>query len=71
MFPDMQKSIHYSFISLLFRLDYSSLNINKDFSDNSLIKKSEDRDQVPQRNTSNTNKNAKKRNRKSKKKRKK
>ena len=71
MFSDMQKSIHYSFISLLFRLDYSSLNINKDFSDNSLIKKSEDRDQVPQRNTSNTNKNAKKRNRKSKKKRKK
>ena len=39
MFSDMQKSIHYSFISLLFRLDYSSLNINKDFSDNSLIKK--------------------------------
>jgi len=71
MFSDMQKSIHYSFISLLFRLDYSSLNTNKDFSDNSLIKKSEDRDQEPQKITSNTNKNAKKRNRKSKKKRKK
>ncbi len=39
MFSDMQKSIHYSFISLLFRLDYSSLKINKDFSDKNLIKK--------------------------------
>ncbi len=71
MFSEMQNSIHYSFISLLFRLDYSSLKINNDFSDKNLIKSNEDINQEKQKNASNQSRNAKKRNRKSKKKRKK
>ena len=72
MFAIMQNSVHYSFISLLFRLDYkisytkkvSSNNVNSVHS--GLGEKLSETKKIP-----NTNKNSQKRNRKSKKKRRK
>ena len=71
MFSEMQNNLHYSFISLLFRLDYSSVNnVNNNFSSNNEHNINENRNISNQNKTSNASKNAKKRNRKSKKKRK-
>ncbi len=72
MFSEMQNSVHYTFISLLFRLDYSSINNNRDFSEkNTLIKNNRKITSDDQKQEKNINKNAKKRNRRSKKKRRK
>ena len=72
MFSEMQNSVHYTFISLLFRLDFKSININKDFSEKStLIDNDVKRNLDDKKKLHNTSKNAKKRNRRSKKKRRK
>ena len=69
MFAIMQNNVHYSFISMLFRLDYK-LNFEKKESDNKnkLIQTSSEN---KTNKKSNTIKNSQKRSRKSKKKRKK
>ena len=72
MFAIMQNSVHYSFISLLFRLDYKISYTKKVSSNNvssvhsGLGEKLSETKKIP-----NTNKNSQKRNRKSKKKRRK
>ena len=72
MFAEMQNSIHYSFISLLFRLDYSSSNIKKDKSENKNFTSNKEEKKLDDKKlSSNTNKKLKKRNKRSKKKRKK
>ena len=72
MFSVMQSSVHYTFISLLFRLDYSSINIKKDLSESRTLASSHGEINLDnQKQIKQANKNARKRNRKLKKKRKK
>ena len=72
MFAEMQNSIHYSFISLLFRLDYRSSNIKKDKPENkNIISNKEEKKLDDKKSSTNTSRKLKKRNKKSKKKRKK
>ena len=62
MFSEMQNSIHYTFISLLFRLDYKSINANKDLSDKTtLIDNDVKKNSDDKKKSHNTSKNARKR----------
>ncbi len=72
MFSVMQSSVHYTFISLLFRLDYSSINIKKDLSESKTLASSHREINLDnQKQIKQASKNARKRSRKLKKKRKK
>ena len=72
MFSVMQSSVHYTFISLLFRLDYSSINIKKDLPENNTLASSHGEINLGnQKQIKQASKNARKRSRKLKKKRKK
>ena len=68
MFAEMQNSVHYSFISLLFRLDYNSANISKDKPENKNIITSEEKRNInDKKSPKNTKRKSKKRNKRSKK----
>ncbi len=68
MFAEMQNSVHYSFISLLFRLDYNSSNISKDKPENKNIITSEEKRNInDKKSPKNTKRKSKKRNKRSKK----
>ena len=68
MFAEMQNSVHYSFISLLFRLDYNSANISKDKPENkNIITSEEKRNTNDKKSPKNTKRKSKKRNKRSKK----
>ena len=68
MFAEMQNSVHYSFISLLFRLDYNSANISKDKPENKNIITSEEKINInDKKSPKNTKRKSKKRNKRSKK----
>jgi preprotein translocase subunit SecA len=67
MFSIMQNNIHYSFISLLFRLDYTTALVKKESPDKENLGKIKDIGDARKA----INKNAQKRDRKSKKKRRK
>ena len=72
MFSEMQNSVHYSFISLLFRLDYNSSNIKKDTPENkNIITSREESNLNDKKSSKNTNRKSKKRNKRSKKNKKK
>ena len=72
MFSAMQSSVHYTFISLLFRLDYSSINIKKDLPEKKTLASSHGEINLGnQKQIKQASKNARKRSRKLKKKRKK
>ena len=65
MFSIMQSNLHYSFVSLIFRIDYNSTYIKKESHTNVNLIHSESNDKISSsENKSKHNKNAKKRNRK-------
>ena len=68
MFAEMQNNVHYSFISLLFRLDYNSSNIKKDTPENkNIITTREESNSNDRKSSKNTKRKPKKRNKRSKK----
>ena len=68
MFAEMQNNVHYSFISLLFRLDYNSSNLKKDTSENkNIITTREETNSNDKKSSKNTKRKSKKRNKRSKK----
>ena len=65
MFSIMQSNLHYSFVSLIFRLDYNKTYVKKESPTNISLMHSGSEDKIVGTNTNNkNNKNAKKRNRK-------
>jgi preprotein translocase subunit SecA len=65
MFSIMQSNLHYSFVSLIFRIDYNSTYIKKESHTNVNLIHSESNDKISSsENKSKHNKNVKKRNRK-------
>ena len=72
MFSIMQNNLHYSFISLLFRLDYNATYTRREDQNTENIETENNSKNISKKNTSaKSNKNAQKRNRKKNKKRKK